>query len=78
MKPVKSTASLAPKVSGLTIVTPETATSAKTHVLVPSAKKAKEVPLTPPPDEETLQRLNAMAKQYPFCIRHKGRNNTLL
>jgi hypothetical protein len=25
-----------------------------------------------PPDEETLKRLNAMAKQYPFCILHRG------
>lgn len=31
-----------------------------------------------PPDEETLIRLNAMAKQYPFCIRHRTRNNHLL
>lgn len=44
----------------------------------PHSKKAKEVPLNPPPDEETLQRLNAMAKQYPFCILHKGKNTRLL
>lgn len=25
-----------------------------------------------PPDEETLKKLNAMAKQYPFCILHRG------
>ena len=25
-----------------------------------------------PPDEETLNRLNAMAKQYPFCIHHRA------
>lgn len=29
-------------------------------------------PTTPPPDEETVSRLNAIASQYPFCIRHRG------
>ncbi len=29
-----------------------------------------------PPDEETLKRLNAMAKQYPFCVLlHRGPYN---
>ncbi|HEV2354303.1 MAG TPA: hypothetical protein VGR89_08670 [Puia sp.] len=28
-----------------------------------------------PPDEETLIRLNAMARQYPFCIEHRGPHN---
>jgi hypothetical protein len=27
------------------------------------------------PDEETLKRLNAMAKEYPFCILHRGPYN---
>jgi hypothetical protein len=32
-----------------------------------------------PPDEETLSRLNAIARQYPFCILHRGnRHNGLL
>lgn len=31
-----------------------------------------------PPDEETLRRLNVLAKQYPFCIMHKGSNSPLL
>jgi hypothetical protein len=43
----------------------------------PRSKKAKEEPSIIPPDEETLLRLNAMAKQYPFCIRHKGKDNLL-
>jgi hypothetical protein len=30
------------------------------------------------PSEETLQRLNVLAKQHPFCIRHKGTNSPLL
>jgi hypothetical protein len=29
----------------------------------------------PPPDEETLQRLNAAAKEYPFCIYYKQKKN---
>jgi hypothetical protein len=43
----------------------------------PRAKKMKEHPSVGPPDEETLMRLNAMAKQYPFCVRHRGKNNLL-
>lgn len=39
-------------------------------------KKAKDAPVGPP-DEETLLRLNAMAKQYPFCIQHRGKNALL-
>ena len=31
-----------------------------------------------PPDEETLKRLNFLAKQFPFCIRHRGSNSPLL
>ncbi|MDO6430948.1 hypothetical protein Q4E93_10145 [Flavitalea sp. BT771] len=44
----------------------------------PQAKKAKDNVLLTPPDEETIQRLNLLAKQYPFCIRHKGTNSILL
>jgi hypothetical protein len=29
----------------------------------------------PPPDEETLRRLNAMVKEYPFCIYYREKNN---
>jgi hypothetical protein len=28
-----------------------------------------------PPDEETLKKLNAMVKEYPFCIYYKQKNN---
>ncbi|MDR3712996.1 MAG: hypothetical protein P4L51_09300 [Puia sp.] len=31
-----------------------------------------------PPDDETLQRLNEMAKKYPFCILHRKKDNNLL
>jgi hypothetical protein len=42
-----------------------------------SEKIRKDLPI-PPPDEETLKRLNDIAKQYPFSRHHKGRNNGLL
>ncbi len=35
-----------------------------------SKKTVEDVP--PPPDEETISRLNAIARQYPFCVRHRG------
>ncbi len=39
----------------------------------PRAKQIKEVEQTIiRPDEETLLRLNEMAKQPPFCIRHRS------
>jgi len=31
-----------------------------------------------PPDEETLRRLNVLAKQHPFSTLHKGSNRPLL
>jgi hypothetical protein len=42
----------------------------------PDSKKIQEDEINvDPPDEETLRRLNAMAKQYPFCILHRGPYN---
>jgi len=38
----------------------------------PRAKKQEEVASQPQPDEETIRRLNEMARQYPFCVRHRG------
>lgn len=32
----------------------------------------------PPPDEATVARLNAMAREYPYCAWGKPKNNTLL
>jgi hypothetical protein len=43
----------------------------------PRSKKTKDPELAPP-DEETLLRLNAMAKQYPFCILHREKDTPLL
>jgi hypothetical protein len=31
-----------------------------------------------PPDEATVARLNALAREYPFCAWGKATNNTLL
>lgn len=44
----------------------------------PRAKMEPEEAPLPPPDEETLKRLNILAKQHPFCRLHKGSNNPLL
>jgi hypothetical protein len=45
----------------------------------PRVKKMKdETPPAPPPDDETLHRLNEMAKQYPFCVLHRENSNTKL
>ena len=47
----------------------------------PRSKKAKEddeAPMAPPPSEEVIQRLNAMAKQHPFCVSHRGNRHSRL
>jgi hypothetical protein len=71
MKPNSISAKPAPKTFGPVKPTAKVITH-------PNSKMIDEAPSIAPPDEETLQRLNAMAKQHPFCIRHKGRNNFLL
>jgi len=43
-----------------------------------SKKPTFDVPQLTPPDEETLKRLNVLATQFPFCIRHRGSNSPLL
>jgi hypothetical protein len=46
----------------------------------PRSKKVKEdqAPVQPPPDEEVIRRLNAMAKQYPFCVLHRNNSHSRL
>lgn len=44
----------------------------------PQAKKVQGEALQSPPDEETIRRLNTLAKQHPFCVRHRGTDNSLL
>jgi len=55
-----------------------TALSSAKIVRHPQAKKVKEEVLLTPPDEATIERLNMLAKQHPFCIRHKGTDSSLL
>jgi len=55
-----------------------TALSSAKIVRHPQAKKVQEKALLTPPDEATIERLNMLAKQHPFCIRHKGTNSSLL
>jgi hypothetical protein len=45
----------------------------------PRSKKEKEeqAPVLPP-DEEVIRRLNAMAKQYPFCVLHRNNSHSRL
>jgi hypothetical protein len=46
----------------------------------PRSKKSKEDEdlMPPPPSEEMIQRLNAMAKQYPFCVSHRTNSHSRL
>jgi hypothetical protein len=55
-------------------------TTAKIVSLSRAKKENKEVEEPPlaPPDEETLKRLNILAKQHPFCTVHRGSNSPLL
>jgi hypothetical protein len=62
----------------------KTTDAALTLTVLPTAKIVRhpqsrimqeEDPSVDPPDEETLKRLNAMAKQHPFCILHRGNHH---
>jgi len=49
------------------------ANKSKTQSKVPTGKT------TPtPPDEETISRLNAIAREYPFCVQFKQNGISLL
>jgi hypothetical protein len=60
------------------VSTPLTALPTAKIVRHPSSKLEMEDLQLTPPDEETLKRLNVLAKQHPFCILHKGSNSRLL
>jgi hypothetical protein len=72
------------------VVTATTASVSSSLTVLPTAKivrhpRAKrdlsenaQLSSLTPPDEETLKRLNFLAKQFPFCIRHRGSNSPLL
>ena len=32
-------------------------------------------PVPPPPNEETINKLNGIGQEYPFCVYYKTRNN---
>jgi len=73
MKPNVVTVTTIPSVSN-----PLTALPTAKIVRHPSSKIEKEDFKLSPPDEETLRRLNVLAKQYPFSVMHKGSNRPLL
>jgi hypothetical protein len=66
-------------VSSTSVSSPLTVLPTAKIVRHPRSKKPKEDELLQnPPDEETILRLNDIASQHPFCIRHKGTNSQLL
>jgi len=55
---------------------PETISGAFAQSPKADSQRSKKIrPQVPPPDEETLKRLNAIVKEYPFCIYYKEKNN---
>jgi len=38
----------------------------------------KKLTVPPPPDEETVARLNNLAKEYPYCVSNRMKENGLL
>jgi hypothetical protein len=62
-----------------TVVSPLTVLPTAKIVRHPRSRKMKEDDLqVDPPDEETLKRLNFLARQYPFCILHRGNQHNWL
>lgn len=59
-------------VTPTSVSVPLTAIPTAKIVRHPKAKKLEEQHSSDQPDEETCKRLNAMAKQHPFCILHRG------
>ena len=60
-----------------TASSPLTALPTAKIVRHPRSKMEMEAPVMPPPDEETLKRLNVLAKKL-FSRLHKGSNSPLL
>ncbi len=46
------------------------------HATKPESAVRKNVPA--PPSEEMVARLNAIAREYPFCVMYKQNNSSLL
>ena len=56
-----------------------TTTTTRTLETIHGAEKLKSAPALPnPPSEETVARLNAIAREYPFCAYVKQHNLFLL
>jgi hypothetical protein len=77
MKPNVVTVTTNPVSSPLTTALPTAKIVSLPRVKMDSKTEAEGPTLTPP-DEETLKRLNKLAKQHPFCILHRGSNSPLL
>ncbi|HMI59398.1 MAG TPA: hypothetical protein VK518_00775 [Puia sp.] len=62
------------------VSSPLTALPTAKIVRHPRSKKVKDeqAPVQPPPDEEVVRRLNAMAKEYPFCILQRNNSHSRL
>lgn len=53
--------------------------TARTHDITNGAEKLAKEPVFPnPPSEETVARLNAIAREYPFCVSFKHKHHTVL
>lgn len=61
------------KVSTTTISTTRTFENVHT-----AEKRFQEKAFVTPPSEETVARLNAIAREYPFCAYIKQKNNSIL
>ncbi len=55
------------------LVTPESSVNSKAHYSMQDNKDA-----SLPPNEETISKLNAIAREYPFCVNFKQQNSFLL
>ena len=78
---ISNTSQMKPNVVAATTSTPISSplTALPTAKIVQHPRAVKVVKKTPtPPDDETLKRLNVLAKQFPFCIRHRGTDSPIL
>jgi hypothetical protein len=62
----------------LAVNSSNTVTRTIEHVVNAAEKLIQETAFPAPPSEETVARLNAIAREYPFCVNFKQRNLYLL
>lgn len=48
----------------------------QTTTAAPTSSGNKAIPV--PPSEEVIAKLNAIAREYPFCVMYRGHNLSLL